>query len=121
MDGMTHADLVATLGKVGATYWLLPPENWDTLTGSNLREEAISALKSKNGLRCSLSTRCPVPCRRSGAPLSQRRSTVVAVSSRTRSPSSDRLGYGRRERHLRSTYAEQRAVAGRPWFSVVPE
>lgn len=50
LDDVTDADIVAALGDVGATYRLPLPENWETLTGSDLRKEVRSALKSNNGL-----------------------------------------------------------------------
>lgn len=50
LDGLTDADVVTALGDIVATYRLPLPDGWESLAGDDLRKEAISALKSNNGL-----------------------------------------------------------------------
>ncbi|MDA8358569.1 MAG: hypothetical protein M0Z95_20270 [Actinomycetota bacterium] len=50
LDDLPDADVISALGDVGATYLLPLSAGWETLTGNDLRREAMRALKSNNGL-----------------------------------------------------------------------
>lgn len=50
LDGLPDADIVTALDDLGTAFRLPRSGNWKTLTGHDLRREAITALKSNNGL-----------------------------------------------------------------------
>lgn len=50
LDGVPDSEIVAALSDLSTTYHLPLPTGWQSLTGNDLKQEAIKALKSNNGL-----------------------------------------------------------------------